>query len=650
MKKGNVGLIFISLTVLIIAGTYIFFPQNIRVQYDDSINKFTTCQQLENFVKTKAELSRSWGVGVLRDFGAPMMQTAVAESATAGAEVSAEDYSTTNIQVAGVDEADIVKNDGKYIYTVSGNKIVIVDGYPVESASILSEIDVNGTPQEMFINGNKLIIFGQKAYTYYKTYEDVEIMPRPYYSQQMFIKVYDVSDRSDPVVARDILFDGSYFNSRMIGDYAYVLIKSQLPYEPDDIEMPEIQEDGVAKPACGCADVYYFDYPDNSYSITTILSVNTQNDEQEVESKNFLLGSAQNIFVSPHNIYVTYTRGTYGIVPLPEEGSSVPSEKTVIHKISIENGNINYEQGGEVPGRVLNQFSMDENNGYFRIATTIGRVSRMSGSTTSTNNVYILNEALNIVGKVEDLAPGEQIYSARFMGNRAYLVTFRKIDPLFVIDLTEPANPKVLGKLKIPGYSDYLHPYDENHIIGIGKEAIGAEEGDFAWYQGVKLSLFDVTDVTKPIELSKYEIGDRGTDSNALHDHKAFLFSKSKGIIVIPITLAEINEEQYPEGVPPYQHGSFVWQGAYVLNIDLVNGITLRGRVTHLDDEEYFLKSGYYFYTPYSVKRSLYMEDNLYTLSNKMIKMNNLNTLDEVNKIELPYEEDVYYPEPYLVR
>ncbi len=648
MKKGNVGLIFACLVFLIVAGTYVFFPQAIRVQYDDSLKKFSTCEELQNFIKTKSELNRGWVFGeqVLTDVvSAPTAQKAL-ESA---AGTSAEEYSTTNIQVEGVDEPDIVKNDGKYIYTVSGNKIVIVDAYPAESASILSEIDVNGTPQEIFINGDRMTVFGQKYYQY-APYGGEGIVPRPYYySEKTFITVYDVSDRSNPVVKREVVFDGTYFDSRMIGDYVYVIVNSYLPYQTEDIEMPEIQEGGIAKPACKCTDVYYFDYPDYSYSITTILSVNTQNDAEEVKSKNFLLGSAQNIFVSPQNVYVTYTRGAY-YTTLPEEEGSIPTEKTVIHKISIENGNINYETAGDVPGWVINQFSMDENNGYFRIATTTGHVSRIAERPSSMNNVYVLDESLNVVGRLEDLAPGEQIYSARFMGNRAYLVTFRKIDPLFVIDMTEPTNPRLLGKLKIPGYSDYLHPYDDNHIIGIGKEAIGSEEGDFAWYQGVKLSLFDVTDVANPIELSKYEIGDRGTDSNALHDHKAFLFSKSKGIIVIPITLAEIDEEKYPSGVQPNMYGDFVWQGAYVLNVDLANGITLRGRVTHLDDEEYFLKSGYYFYTPFSVKRSLYMGNNLYTLSDKLIKMNDLNGLGEINKIELPYEEYYGYPEPYLVR
>jgi uncharacterized secreted protein with C-terminal beta-propeller domain len=225
------------------------------------------------------------------------------------------------------------------------------------------------------------------------------------------------------------------------------------------------------------------------------------------------------------------------------------------------------------------------------------------------------------------------------MGKRAYLVTFKKVDPLFVIDMSDPENPKVLGKLKIPGYSDYLHPYDEDHLIGLGKETVEAEEGDFAWYQGVKLSLFDVSDVSKPKEVAKYEIGDRGTDSYALHDHKAFLFDKDKKLLVIPVLLAEVDEEKYPQGVDSWQHGDYIFQGAYVFNVDLDDGFVLKGRISHVDDEEVFLKSGYYYYNDaYSVKRSLYMDDVLYTLSEKLIKMNKLDDLEEVNKVELSYE------------
>ncbi len=323
------------------------------------------------------------------------------------------------------------------------------------------------------------------------------------------------------------------------------------------------------------------------------------------------------MYVSLNNIYIAF----------PE------NDNTLIYRIHIDENEIGIRASGDVPGYVLNQFSMDEHEGYFRIATTTGHIARSLEEASSRNHVYVLDMNLDIVGKLEDLAPGEKIYSARFMGERCYLVTFRKVDPLFVIDLEDPRNPIVLGQLKITGYSDYLHPYDENHIIGIGKETEAAEEGDFAWYQGVKISLFDVSDVENPKEIDKYEIGDRGTDSPILRDHKALLFDKSKNLFVIPVLVAEIDEEKYPSGVPPYIHGDYVWQGAYVFDISL-EGLVLKGRITHLEDDTDLMKSGYYFSSPYSVKRSLYIDNVLYTISDKKIKMNSLENLEEINEVE----------------
>jgi len=344
-----------------------------------------------------------------------------------------------------------------------------------------------------------------------------------------------------------------------------------------------------------------------------------QNDEEEPAYKTFLLGQTSEMYVSLHNIYITF----------PQNGN------TLIYRFHIEGSAIESAANGGVQGHILNQFSMDEHNGYFRIATTTGRIARTFDAATSLNHVYVLDMDMNLVGGLEGLAPGEKIYSARFMGDRCYLVTFKKVDPLFVIDLEDPFYPNVLGELKITGYSDYLHPYDENHIMGIGKETIEAEVGDFAWFQGVKISLFDVSNVENPMEISKYEIGDRGTDSPVLRDHKAFLFDKTRSLIVIPVLVAEINEENYPNGVPPNRSGRYVWQGAYVFNVTLDQGLVFRGGITHLEDDNYLL-SNYYSRSHYSIQRSFYIENVLYTISDRKIKLNLLSDLSLVNEIELP--------------
>ncbi|MFA6907550.1 MAG: beta-propeller domain-containing protein [Candidatus Micrarchaeia archaeon] len=315
-------------------------------------------------------------------------------------------------------------------------------------------------------------------------------------------------------------------------------------------------------------------------------------------------------------------------------GQARSEEKTEAHKFALD-GSFSYKGQAAVPGHVLNQFSMDEYNGYFRIATTSGQP--WDSANPSSNNVYVMDAGMKVVGKLEGLAKGESIYSARFMGNRGYLVTFKKIDPLFVVDLSVPTAPSVLGQLKIPGYSDYLHPYDETHLIGLGKDAAAAEgkNQDFAWYQGVKLSLFDVSDVSRPKEVAKYEIGDRGTDSYALQDHKAFLFSKERGLLAIPVLLARIDPLKYPNGVEASTYGDYVFQGEYVFDVSLDKGFALRGTVSHATDEGEFAKSGYYWYSDSNVKRALYMDGTLYTVSDMYVKANDLSTLQAVSSLQI---------------
>ena len=238
--------------------------------------------------------------------------------------------------------------------------------------------------------------------------------------------------------------------------------------------------------------------------------------------------------------------------------------------------------------------------------------------------MYVLDADLKQVGAVEKLAEGEQIYSVRFMQGRAYLVTFRQTDPLFVIDLADPTKPTVLGELKVPGFSSYLHPYSDTLLIGFGKQA--TDEGRV---QGLKLSLFDVSDVDNLKEVDTYEMGDRGSDSIALDDHKAFLFSKDKNLLVIPVTLAE--QETLGSYRNTYTHG------AMVFSVD-ENGFTFRKQIDHSDGSDSDSNSAYYYgysYYDTTIKRSMYIDNVLYTLSNKYLKMNGLEGLEEVKSLQL---------------
>jgi len=514
------------------------------------------------------------------------------------------EHSITNIQVGGVDEVDVVKTDGEYIYMMSDTKVLILKAYPAGEAQIVSQVAFNGTSLAgIFVSqdGNRLAVLGCK-YKFPQTYSQSYII-----DVKTFLDVYDISNKSKPALYTNFTMTGSYFNSRMIGDYVYFVVSQPAYVIYDTVILPKIYtNDGMKE--IGASDVLYSNVSDSYFLYTTVVALNMQNATEEPTQKTLLLGGASSMYVSLNNIYITF----------PES-----SGKTTIYRILIENSTINPEAKGEVPGRELNQFSMDEYNDQFRIATStwIDWIKQ--------NNLYVLNMNLSVIGKLENLAVGENLHSARFIGDRCYLVTFKKTDPLFVIDLSDPTTPVVLGQLKIPGYSDYLHPYDENHLIGVGKETVEANEGDFAWYQGIKVSIFDVSNVSNPMQIANYTIGDRGTDSPILTDHKAFLFDKSKNLLVIPVLVAEINETQYPEGVPPYAYGIPVWQGAYVFNITLTEGLVLRGKITHGEDGAGVPESSY------RVKRALYIENVLYTVSDKKIKMNSLEDLTEIKEIQL---------------
>jgi uncharacterized secreted protein with C-terminal beta-propeller domain len=596
-------------------------PSNLLVY--GSLFKFSSESELVSFLETMPTGYYLEDGGSVRKFITPSTSMWLQADTASSTEQSTPDYSGTNIQVEGVDEADMVKTDGEYIYLASDSQVFIIKAWPTGDAGVVATLDLERGVSDLFINGDKLVIISSSEFFYY--WGPWDILPPEEYELNTHIWVYDVSDRSSPTLDRTVSVDGYYKSSRMIGDYVYAITGQQAILNITEPILPTIRS-GNYTCEVEATDIWYANNTDSYYGYTNIVAIDVQDPESEITHETYLMGSSSTLYVSMENIYLT--------APWWVQDEVSGWETTKIFKINVNEESITYVAEGMVPGRVLNQFSMDEHDGYFRMATTNGHVSRSSSSTS--NNVYVLNASLGVVGSLEGLAPGEDIYSARFMGRRCYLVTFKKVDPLFVIDLADPEDPTVLGKLKIPGYSDYLHPYDENTLIGVGKETEEAEEGDFAWYQGVKISLFDVSNVSDPKELAKFEIGDRGTDSPALHDHKAFLFSRDKNLLVIPVLEAKIDAGDYSSEVPPNAYGEYVYQGAYVFHVSREQGIDLRGRVTHIDDPQAFLKSGYWFDSELSVERSLYIDDVLYTISGGMIKMNDLTDLSEVGRVELP--------------
>jgi inhibitor of cysteine peptidase len=577
---------------------------------------FSSYTELKNFLAANTQDgSTYYGGGPLdsqffgssRDAPAP---TAMGEGA------STNSYSTTNIQVEGIDEADIVKTDGNYLYIATRNtfqstiqnNVYIVKADP-QDPRVIAKISLgnNTYAAGLFLSedSSKLVVIGSQYQVY--AYDDAAregIMIYPYYSSvNTFLSIYNVSEKAMPVLARNFTLSGSYFNSRMIGNYVYAVVSQPAYLINNDVVLPQVYEN-AAPSEIAPSRIYYANMTDNYFTFTTFVGLNILDDAQQPTNLTVLMGGTSAMYVSPSNIYVTYP--TYS-----EQG-----QYTSIYRVSIAGSKLTFKAKGSVPGYVLNQYSMDEYNGYFRIATTWQKTTQM-------NNVYVLDMNMSQVGKLENLAEGERIYSVRFMGDKGYVVTFRQVDPFFIIDLANPAEPKVAGELKIPGYSSYLHPYDENHVIGLGKEN-----------STVKLSLFDVTNVNAPKEIAKYTVEADYADSQALHDPHAFLFDKDKQLLVLPISFTRYGVVDQGNGEPIYSWatGAGFWQGAFVFNAT-VSGFTLRGEITH----QLNATSAQYYGYDYGIQvnRALYIGDTLYTVSDVKVQLNSLDNLALIAEVNL---------------
>ncbi|MDR0318825.1 MAG: beta-propeller domain-containing protein, partial [Nitrososphaerota archaeon] len=487
----------------------------------------------KNTVETNDEGVYTVGTSVLgRGFVAFSQSAPVSVAATlSGGETASltASFSTTNIQVAGVDEADIVKTDGKYIYTLRssyGSDVQIVNA-DAKNPMVVGKIDLDNYASGMYLSkdGNKLAILGNSYNRYPVPLNDiVSDTSKPqqtsepsiasqyyqYYTSQAFIYVYDVSNKATPVLTRNVTLSGNYVNSRMIDNYVYLAVNQQAYADDEIVILPRISINGVTKEVAPTS-IYYTDMQDTAFSYTLFNSINIMNDNEQPTSMTILMSASSCMYVSTNNMYVTFNK----------------YENTELYRMAFNGANLNFEAEGTVPGYVLNQYSMDEYNNYFRIATTVS--TGPWDNRVEYNNLYILNMNLDTVGKIENLANGERIYSARFTGDKAYLVTFKQVDPFFVLDLKNPTSPQVIGELKIPGFSSYLHPYNENYIIGLGQEG-----------NSVKLSLFDVTDMSNPVEVAKYTISENiaelSSSSAVSYDPKAFLFDPQKQLLVIPVT------------------------------------------------------------------------------------------------------------------
>ena len=526
-----------------------------------------------------------------------------------------KNYSETNTQVKGVDEADIVKTDGKNIYYVvkeyNGYGIAIINVNTNEKVNKIEYDNNEIYPSEIFLYKDKLIVIGNKYQNNKTVIEETETTSKRYLeladvayigNSMTTIVVYDVSDVLNIKEIRKVEIEGSYISSRMIEENIYVISSKDLyQYYYGSLREDELQSrylDTAISDDLICKDykdIYYFPESEES-NYLNIASFNVNNLE-DANVKTFL-GAGSDVYCSENNLYITKTNWNYKMI----EDSTA---ETSIYKISLNETKLVLEAETKIPGMIINQFSLDEYNGNLRIAVT--KYNNNSSEDTS-NNLYILDSKLSVIGSIENMAEGEKIYSVRFMGNKGYIVTFKQVDPLFVIDLSNPINPSVVGELKIPGYSSYLHPYDENHIIGIGYNTTETSYGSTV-NDGIKLSMFDVSNPTNPVEMFNTVIGDKHTNTSATYDHKAVMFSKEKNIIAIPIV----------------QYNRKYESKAVIYNIDFENGFNQLGEIEEESDNITYRR----------IERIIYVGSNYYTFSNKWVNVSDMKTFETIKNIEL---------------
>lgn len=587
------------------------------------------------------------------------------------------EYSDTNVQEVGVDEPDLVKTDGSYLYVAHGSSLSIVKSWPAEDTAAVGSVDLEGTPFALFLRGDRAAVFasvweyhdggdkerpdGDEGDTYSEGSGDVPDWAGDsddWYSSSTRISIVDLSDRTAPTVLREIDLEGWYSDARMIDGDIYVvsntwswwpdglweLTESMSLPEVDDWDdedavadardtaramlfpmvysftaglspaelLPEVRdqvpgEDAAPTLLTECTDVYH---PDSVSSPSTLTVTHIDLDEGDAGGPvtgTGLLSDGWEVYASADNLYVSQTSwwGWWGWEDLDLQ--------TYVHKFELAGDDTRYLGSGSVPGWLLNNYSMSEHDGYLRMATTDFGWWGGTETDVPANNIFVLEEqggALEKVGELRGIAPNEQIYSARFMGDVGFIVTFEQIDPLFTLDLSDPTAPAIVGELEITGYSSYLHPAGPDHLLAVGME--GTETGEILGFQ---VSLFDISDLADPTLASRYLVESEDWSwSESLWDPHAFTYFADT--LSVPIYT-------YNDGAD--------FSGLLVLDVDLdTPDLTELGRVSHSDmaaasecpDDPY---DDCYDYGDYSwMRRSVVIEDWLYSVSNFGIKVTEL--------------------------
>ncbi|MFP2933409.1 beta-propeller domain-containing protein [Pyxidicoccus sp. 3LG] len=612
--------------------------------------------------------------------GSPQPQ----EDAAGGGSNGPDNHTGTNNQVEGVHEADFVQNDGTRIFVLSGPRLYIHRSWPAEQLARTAALEVEGWPREMLLDAerNRLVITSQ-------VYEERPGRPTVWggmvgdvataidcagfgcgymYGDTVKVTVVDVADSAAPRVVEQVYLPGSYLSARRVEGAVRLVMSDQFRwpvgvrfYPEDSRELHEdkdrfveavdalIRENekrirgqsleqwlplgrrvdaaGKVKPLeYACSDFFRANAP-TGLGFVTVLSMNLDAPES-APTRTSVVTAPGELYASQDSLYLATNHWWWW----PEAGQS---DYAYLHKFDIRDPNrATYVASGAVQGHLVNQFAMDEHEGVLRVATT---VSTLNPTPTDadwwrTNTVSRVatfgaeGEQLVELGRSEDLAEGERIFSVRFVGKKGYVVTFRQVDPLFTFDLSDPAHPRKVGELKIPGFSTYIHPVGDTHLLTLGEH----RDDSGNWQsRALKLSLFDVSDLANPREAFTQVIGSMNSYSEASYDHKAFNYFPAKGLLAVPFSDWSYNATDY---------WSSFHSGLRVFRVDTATGFTPVGELTMKDVYQSHNRRDWSWYWSPAVRRSVMADDYVYAITDAGVRVAN------VNSLQTPVATSVFQP------
>ncbi len=605
-----------------------------------------------------------------------------------GDDDEADDASDTNNQVEGVYEADFVKNDKSHIYILADERFQIIDAWPPDQAHPIASVPIEGMPKKMFVVKDRAFIYSSLApvqsddpafneqlysngeYTYGYDCDFVGD------GRRLKITVLDITDRTQPRLIRETYFSGSYLNARRIDETVYTVsvfprlsvnfpflhywpeeladhiwaCGDGIPFTEEEIEeafadlaakntlliqqtdfgdfIPKIEDIRYTDSGSQIDDSlldecpnFYVSPEGDGMNLISLLA--TDIDDQSGYTSATILGKPGAVYASRESLYLASRHYQHQVDPDHWYFDEAVRDATTVHKFGFElAGAVSYRGSGVVKGRILNQFSMDEQGDFMRIATTTGRLPDAQVH----NTLSILGpseEGLAVTGMIDDIAPTEDIRAVRFDGDVGFIVTFKKTDPLFVLDLSNPEAPAITGELKIPGFSTYIHLMDNKHLLTIGYDA--NDQGDWAWFTGIQLQIVDISDPTDPRLIHKEVIGTRGSSLDAATDHLAFNYYATRDLLAFPMVICE---GENPDDIWDVL---MTFSGLLVYDVTAENGFNRLGGISHVEGEtndDNWGECEHWWTDPNTkVKRSVFMEDYVYSIAKDLINVAKANDL-----------------------